>query len=152
MFYDPLKVSLLIAGYTISGYADGTFIDVEPINSNLYTSQIGINGETNWTETVDQRHKINISLMPSSPSNFILDSISKIPFSFPVLLVNTSDGEYTGGGIDSRILQKPKISFANKIESYKWTIQINDFKGTHIKNKKLNFKPIDFINKLKGAL
>ena len=66
--YDPKKVILTVGGVPVSGYTDGTFIQVEP-NSATFTKSVGADGEVVRSKSNDNTHTITITLQQSSLSN-----------------------------------------------------------------------------------
>lgn len=72
--YDPRKVTLTFAGSEISGYADGTFIEIEAIGDGV-TSKCGADGEVSRAMSADTRKTITVTLAGTSSSNDVLSNI-----------------------------------------------------------------------------
>ena len=72
--YSPQKVSVIVAGIEISGYADGTFVSIEPMGDGTQ-SVCGADGEIARTMSADDRHKVTLTLMASSNSNDVLTAL-----------------------------------------------------------------------------
>lgn len=66
--YDPARVTLVVNGKQITGFADGTFIKITRMTPS-FSSKAGAGGEVVRTRSRDKRGKIEITLLPSSPSN-----------------------------------------------------------------------------------
>lgn len=71
--YNPKLVALVLFGQPITGFADGTMIEVER-NSDSFTLQTGADGESARTANADKTGTIKITLMQTSKSNDILSA------------------------------------------------------------------------------
>jgi hypothetical protein len=69
--YDPKKVIITLGGVPISGYADGTFVQVDP-TSETWIRKIGADGEVVRSLSNDKTHIIQITLLQTSLSNVYL--------------------------------------------------------------------------------
>lgn len=74
MSYDPKKVIITLGGVPISGYADGTFVQVDP-NSETWTKKVGADGEVARALSNDNTSTIQITLMQTSLSNTYLRTV-----------------------------------------------------------------------------
>jgi hypothetical protein len=72
--YDPKKVIITLGGVPIGGYADGTFVQVDP-NSETWTRKVGADGEVARALSNDNTHTIQITLMQTSLSNIYLRTV-----------------------------------------------------------------------------
>jgi hypothetical protein len=71
--YDPARVIITYGGMPISGYADGTFVNVEP-NAEAWTKKVGADGEVIRARSNDNTHTVTITLQDSSLSNQYLST------------------------------------------------------------------------------
>lgn len=69
--YDPAKVIITFGASTITGTADGTFVNIEPISDGI-TSQSGADGEVARAMSSDRRHRVTMTLQQTSRSNDVL--------------------------------------------------------------------------------
>jgi hypothetical protein len=74
MTYDPKKVIITLGGVPIGGYADGTFIQVDP-NSETWIRKVGADGEVSRSLSNDNTHTIQITLKQMSLSNLYLRTV-----------------------------------------------------------------------------
>ena len=128
-FYDPSEVRLIVNGIDITGFSDGKKIKIEPVTKELYKSHCGVDGDTSFTKVHDNRHTITFTLKQGSPSNIILDGLSKLPASMVVGVINNSEGRYVGGGTGARIAERPTIGFASDDGKREWKILVPDYSG-----------------------
>jgi hypothetical protein len=75
--YDPKLVTVIFGGVPISGFADGTFVSIEP-TSDRYSRVVGADGEVSRSKSVDNSHTVTITLMQSSASNQYLSLLLQI--------------------------------------------------------------------------
>lgn len=71
--YDPKKVIITYGGIPIGGYADGTFLSVEP-NAESWTKKVGADGEVVRAMSNDNTHTVTFTLQQSSESNKYLSN------------------------------------------------------------------------------
>ena len=69
--YDPKKVSVIIGGHIVTGYADGAFVTAAR-NNDTWTRVGGADGEQTRAKSNDKSGRITITLMQSSNSNAVL--------------------------------------------------------------------------------
>jgi len=69
--YSPAQVKITFGGILISGYAEGTFIEVER-NEDRYTTQVGSLGEVTRTQNLNRTGKVTLTLMQHAPINALL--------------------------------------------------------------------------------
>jgi hypothetical protein len=74
MTYDPKKVIITLGGVPIGGYADGSFVQVDP-NSETWTKKVGADGEVSRSLSNDNTHTVQITLKQMSLSNAYLRTV-----------------------------------------------------------------------------
>lgn len=72
--HDPSQCLLSFDGVPISGYADGTFIEVEA-NDDSFTLQIGSDGEATRSRSQNRSGVLTLTLMQGSASNDFLSGM-----------------------------------------------------------------------------
>ena len=127
--YDPKKVQLIVNGLTVTGFADGDKIKVEPVTKEAIKSVAGIDGDVSIAKVNDDRHNIIFTLKEESPSNKALDALRKLPTSFAVMVKNSSAGKYIGGGTGSWIAEKPSPTFGPEPPKREWKILVPNYSG-----------------------
>ena len=78
--YNPSRVVVVMNGFSISGFADGTFVNITMQNDGI-TSQVGADGEIARAISTDRRCTVTITLQQTSPANDFLSGM----FSMDVL-------------------------------------------------------------------
>jgi hypothetical protein len=72
--YDAKKVIITLGGVPIGGYADGTFVQIDP-NSETWIRKVGADGEVVRALSNDNTHTIQITLLQTSLSNAYLRTV-----------------------------------------------------------------------------
>lgn len=71
--YNPKKVQLAIGTHLVTGYADGTFIQVDR-NSDQFQVVVGADGEAARAASADKSGTVTVTLMQTSASNDFLST------------------------------------------------------------------------------
>lgn len=92
--YDPKQVSIIVGGFPLSGYADGTFVAIER-DEDAFSLQIGADGEEARAKSNNLSGTITITLQQASEGNRILSDFAvadELTNSgvFPVLVKDSS--------------------------------------------------------------
>ncbi len=124
--YDPNKVTVIVGGFPMTGYADGTFVEIEPMGDNA-TSQSGADGEVARAMGTDQRHSVKITLQQTSASNDILSSLRNLDrvsgggAMFPVAITDLS-GRTLFGASQGWIAKMPNMGFGKELTNREWML------------------------------
>jgi hypothetical protein len=123
--YDPKKVIITLGGVPIGGYADGTFVQVDP-NSEAWTKKVGADGEVARSFSNDNTHTIQITLMQTSLSNAYLRTVKNadkltglgmLPLSFTDL--NTMEVHFWP---QAWVTTDPAVGRAKELTDTQWTL------------------------------
>jgi hypothetical protein len=71
--FDPKKVVISFNGFPITGFVDGTFIEVAPA-ADRFTKSVGADGEVARVHSSNNTHEVTITLLQTSPSNDVLSA------------------------------------------------------------------------------
>lgn len=124
--YSPDRVKVIVGVAALSGYADGTFVDIEPLGDGV-TSEAGADGEVARAISLDPRHTITITLQQTSRGNDILsaladaDRISGGDGAVPVVITDLRGTTMFGG--TGWVQKKAKATFAKGLEAREWVIE-----------------------------
>jgi hypothetical protein len=123
--YDPKKVIITLGGVPIGGYADSTFVQVDP-NSETWTRKVGADGEVSRSLSNDNTHTIQITLGQLSLSNAYLRTVASadrltglgmLPLSFTDL--NTMETHFWP---QAWVSTDPSLGRAKETTDTQWTI------------------------------
>ena len=73
MTYDPKKVTMSFGSHIVTGFADDSFITIEPHGDGI-TMQYGCDGEIARSATPDDTYSVKLTLLQTSESNSFLPS------------------------------------------------------------------------------
>lgn len=127
--YSPKKVSVVVAGVIIRGYADGTFVMVER-SADTFTKVTGADGEVGRVHSADRSGRITITLQQTSESNDILSALQladelSLTGKFPVIVKdNNGTSLYMAG--DAWIMKAPNAEYSNGMSTREWIIECAD--------------------------
>lgn len=127
--YDPKSVIITIGGVPISGFSDGTFLEVVR-DEATWTKVVGADGYVTRGKTNNFTGTITLTLKQSSPSNDVLsgfmaaDEVSNVGI-VPILIKDLS-GNSTYFAAQGWIQQFPTSTFGKEINDREWTIALAD--------------------------
>lgn len=127
--YDPTQVSLIVGGFNITGFADGSFVTVAR-NADAFALHIGTDGEGTRAKSSNKSGRITITLAQSSDSNAVLsaflaaDELSNTGV-VPVL-VKDSSGTSLFAAETAWIVKAPDAEFGRELGSREWIIETDN--------------------------
>lgn len=94
--YNPKEVVVACGTHIVSGYADDSFISIEP-NGDGITKKVGCDGEIARSISPDNTYKVKITLLQNSDSNSFFSNIADYDRAtgnglFPVLIKDLRGG------------------------------------------------------------
>lgn len=94
--YNPKEVVVACGTHIVSGYADDSFISIEP-NGDGITKKVGCDGEIARSISPDNTYKVKITLLQNSDSNSFFSDIADYDRAtgnglFPVLIKDLRGG------------------------------------------------------------
>lgn len=94
--YNPKEVVVACGTHIVSGYADDSFINIEP-NGDGITKKVGCDGEIARSISPDNTYKVKITLLQNSDSNSFFSNIADYDRAtgnglFPVLIKDLRGG------------------------------------------------------------
>lgn len=125
--YDPKSVVITVGGIPMSGYADGTFLEITA-DTQQFTKVIGADGYATRVKSNDYGGVLTLTLSQSSPSNdalsalFNLDKLTSTGV-VPILIKDLS-GTTVLFSATGWIQQFPDIAFGNEINDRAWTFDL----------------------------
>lgn len=129
--FDPSKVLVNFHGFTLGGYADGTFIEAER-DSETFSKTVGADGEVAWLKSADDSGTIKFTVLQTSAANDILsaelfrDELTGVAVG-PVFIKDLT-GRTLVMGAEARLQKPAAISLGKDIEAREWTILVAHLK------------------------
>jgi glutathione peroxidase-family protein len=127
--YDPKTHRFNVAGFLVTGFVKDSFITIEPMEKEQIKSQVGKNGETNFSVDHDERHKITINLMGDSPANAkfsLLEKAKGVPF--PVFLDSKDEGK-VGASVECYVMERSTYESGAQFKDKTWVLIAAKFIG-----------------------
>lgn len=127
--YDPSQVSFSFMGNNITGFMDGTFIEVER-DEDGFTKHVGSLGDVTRTRNLNHAGKITLTLMAQSPSNDILNTIyaqdEQFGTNYGALQIIDHNGNMKVHVTYAWIMKAPKIERAKESGTTVWVFDCAD--------------------------
>jgi len=122
--YDPKKVIITFGGIPISGFANGTFINVTP-SSDRFSKVVGADGEVSRSKSADNTHEVTITLLQSSLSNQYLSGIESLDRITSKGILPLTVTDLNGGSLkfwpQAWITTDPDLGYAAEQTDRVWT-------------------------------
>lgn len=127
--YNPADVKVIIAGYVVSGFADGTAISIIQNEPMQYDAHVGIQGEVSRTKKNNKTALLKFTLKHTAPFNTQMELINNTinAAKFPVSIQNKSDLQYKGGGAECWIQKMPDDEFGDTEQMQEYEVFISDY-------------------------
>ena len=122
--YDPKRVLVNWINHSVSGYADGTFIEIANRGGDRWTPYIGSDGEASRAKNNDTTRRITITLSQTSLSNsffskmFALDMATNNGLG-PIQIIDLNGGSEIFAA-QAWIAVPPPMSWAKTISTRVW--------------------------------
>lgn len=121
--YSPKKVQVNYGGIILTGYMDGTFIEVDK-TSDDFTPHVGADGEGARIQSADESGSVTLTLMQTSASNDALqaarDADKASGQGTRPLMVKDGMGTTIITAQESWIRKTPKVELSNDKGSRVW--------------------------------
>lgn len=129
-FYDPNRVSIIIAGLPISsGFAEEEMITIER-ESDAFTDVVGVDGEVSRSKLFDNRATVKLKLMQTSPNNALLtamylqDKLGDNGAGVGPFAMKDKGGTTLYTAEHCWISKPPDVTMATKATAREWTIRV----------------------------
>lgn len=127
--YSPAKVTFSFMGQDITGYQDGTFIDVERAEDS-FTKHVGSRGDVTRTQNLNRSGKITLTLMAQSPANDLLQARLQLDEQFGTefgpLYIKDLSGNMRCRATIAWIMKPPKVERAKESGPCVWVFECAD--------------------------
>lgn len=123
--FDPSQFQVIVGGIPMSGFADGTFIEVER-DEPMFNKVTGADGVTSRAKTSNRAGQVRLTLAMTSPGNDVLsgfavaDELTNAGV-VPVLLKDTT-GRTVVASSAAWVQQIPTSDFSKEITNRTWVL------------------------------
>lgn len=130
--YDAKQVQVIVDGQSITGFADGTFVEIE-FDEQQWNKVTGADGLTSRAKTNNNTGTVTVTLLATSSGNDILSSIwnkdRRSNTGVFNLLVKDSTGRTVWSSAQAWIQQMPTQSFSKEVDERAWVIDCVELAG-----------------------
>lgn len=127
--YDPKSVLVIVGGVPLSGFADGTFVEVTR-TTDMFSKKTGADGYTTRTKSNDRSGTITITLMQTSLSNDVLSgfaALDELSNSGVVpIMIKDSSGDTLNVSAQGWVRKYPDQTFGLELNTRAWAIDCAD--------------------------
>ena len=127
--YDPKSVVITVGGVPMSGFADGTFLEITRDDA-AFTKVVGADGTTTRVKSNNTGGSMTITLKQSSPSNDVLSAFAQADeltnTGVVPILVKDLSGNSIYFSATGWIQKYPDSVFANEINNRAWVLDLAD--------------------------
>lgn len=125
--YDPDKVLISLGAMFLTGYAEDTKVETEKNEDDVYTN-VGLGGDTTYSENADKTAKAKISLMTSSACLPRIYEIVKNREAFTLSIIDMNDDTENIVCDNCRILKRPNKVVKKQAETIEFEVFIPEWK------------------------
>lgn len=127
--YSPKKVTVILGGKIITGFAEGTFITLER-EVDSFTKVVGADGEVSRTANANKSGSATITLKQTSNSNDLLSALliadelslqGQVPF-----LLKDGNGRTKAASPCAWIRRVPNSEFSSDQTTREWIIDLSE--------------------------
>lgn len=127
--FDPKQVVISIGGVPMSGFADGTFLEIIR-DENAFTKVVGADGYTSRVKSNNRGGTLTVTLLETSPSNDVLSAFAALDEAsnsgvVPILVKDLS-GNSIYFSATGWIQKLPDSVFGKEINNRAWIIDLAD--------------------------
>ncbi len=127
--YDPKQVVITIGGVPMSGFSDGTFLEVDR-NEPTWTMVVGADGLVTRGKTNNLSGTLTLTLKQSSPSNDVLSGFMALDEAtnsgiVPVFVKDLS-GNSTYFSARAWVTQFANSTFGKDINDRQWVLSMDE--------------------------
>lgn len=127
--YDPKQIIVTINGIPMSGFSDGTFLEIDR-NEPTWNVVVGADGLVTRGKTNNFTGTVTLTLKQSSPSNDVLSGLMAIDEAtntgvFPILVKDLSGNSIYFGG-RCWVTQYANSTFGKDISDRQWTLMMDE--------------------------
>jgi hypothetical protein len=125
--YNPQRVTVIVNGFEVTGFADGTFINISMVSDGI-TTQVGADGEIARAINTDKRCNVVITLQQTSPANDFLsglydaDVLTCGGIAGPIQIQDLC-GTTMFSASAAWVTKPADVEFAKEITNRAWTLQ-----------------------------
>lgn len=124
--YNPLKVKIALGNHTVTGFAEDSFIVIEPLGDGV-TSKAGCDGEIVRSVDPNNRFTVKLALLWSSPTHRFLEQMyikdkTDGTGMFPILMKDIT-GQEKFVCDAAWVTKQPATTKGKEAQNKEWTLE-----------------------------
>lgn len=124
--YDPSQVTFSFNQINVTGYQDGTFIEVER-NEDAFSSHVGSTGDVARVKNLNKTGKFTLTLMAQAPSNDFLMSEAEndemFGLNYGPIMLKDNNGTMICRAHEAWITKVPKVERGKEAGPCEWVFE-----------------------------
>lgn len=140
--YDPSNVQIIVGGVPMTGFADGTFIDIA-FDDDQFKKTVGADGEVSRSKSNNNCATVALTLKQTSASNDALSALYSADRlnnggAVPMMIKEIGTGRTLCFTQAAWVEKLPNVSYSKDIEDRNWTLataQMEIFVGGNANNE-----------------
>ena len=129
--YDPKQIVIVLGGIIITGFADGTFLNIT-YNEDQFALTVGADGEGARAKSNNNSARIEVSLLQTASANALLSNLRRLDISIPgrAGVVPLQIRDVLGGTLyeaqDCWIVKSPDAEYSKEISERTWILETDN--------------------------
>lgn len=127
--YDPKAITVVIGGFPMGGFADGTFVSVMRSN-DAFTKTVGADGDTTRVKSNDKSGELTLTLDQTSLSNDALSTIAIRDELANAGVVTVRIKDLLGASLyvsaTGWIRKVPEVEYGKETSTREWVLDLAD--------------------------
>lgn len=127
--YNPKKVQVIFQNQILTGFADGSFVDIER-NADQFALVVGADGEGARAASADKSGTVKVTLLQTSAGNDILSAALTTDEFTNVntgpLMVKDASGRTLALAAEAWVKKYAPVSFDKEVKAREWTLESAD--------------------------
>jgi len=127
--YNPRKVSVSFAGVMITGFMDGSMVEVEH-DEDAYKKKTGTQGDVTRVLSCNTGGRVTVNLLTGSPSNMLLSALALVDRRTGAgkgpILIKDLNGTTVCFAESAWIMKMPKVDYSDDETGRTWVFDCAD--------------------------
>lgn len=125
--YDAKKVSVIVGGVQITGFAEKTFVKSKK-DEDTVKSHVSAQGDVGVAINNHSLGTITITLNQTSPSIPYLNKLANSPKMVDAWVISDNDVKEKSGGTKAMVNVPPELEYSDEITEREYTLSVFDYK------------------------
>ena len=127
--YDPSQVAIIVGGFQVTGFADGTFLSVER-NADNFALYVGTDGEGTRAKSNNKSGRMTFTLAQSSDANAFLSALATADelsnSGIVPVLVKDNSGTSLYSAETAWIVKHSPAEFGREVGTREWILETDN--------------------------